>query len=443
MLLSLVLLAHVGAAADELPFGRRQGRHAVLQDVPLAAGATMWAAYKEKLLAAPRVRTWACESERLAVLDYSTAMPPAHSLPARPRSNVTGMGKLPIIAEFTRGTCDVLRAHGCERFEGGAADTPDGWILDMLEVALAGCNEEASEECFAMDVGSNLGLIALRMLQAGSHVVAAEPQSDLCCAAHHTAAFNDFGDRAIFLPSGIAVSTVDADAMIDVALSAYRYGKSTDGSAALSAESFMRKHGAPLTGMPLHKLETALGPRGIHYQFIKLDTDSVDCDLLRELVDRQRNGELTFGTVSLEVWAGKHCTENGSFGQLLFDVQSDGYDIYRTPATSYTVPAVNPYSYTRMYDTAPKLTRSAVKLPTTTLLRMRKLSLAEWTAAPKNWAKGDQLLVSKLELPVADILHSRVISENCTPNEENKGDCVCQQPFVGPTCDALPDEVSR
>jgi len=259
----LLLLAHVCAHEDVLDnsaikleaeyeaeaeavyaaFGRRQGQARVLMD---EAGG-VWAAYKKRLLAAPRVHGWQCNSPRLAgVLDFSRALPPTHRMPARPRSGVTGMGELPIVAEFEPNTCDLLRKHGCERVEGGAEDTPDGWLLDAIEVALAGCNAEGADECFAMDVGSNLGLISHRMLQAGARVVAAEPQGDLCCAAHHTAVFNKFDDRVVFLPSGVAVTTVPADATLEVWIGAYRYGEieRTDNFEALD---FMQQHKIPTT----------------------------------------------------------------------------------------------------------------------------------------------------------------------------------------------------
>ena len=130
----------------------------------------VWAAYKKRLLAAPRVHDWQCNSPRLAgVLDFSRALPPTHRMPARPRSGVTGMGELPIVAEFEPNTCELLRKHGCERVEGGAEDTPDGWLLDAIEVALAGCNAEGADKCFAMDVGSNLGLIWRFVLCSTSH----------------------------------------------------------------------------------------------------------------------------------------------------------------------------------------------------------------------------------------------------------------------------------
>ena len=61
---------------------------------------------------------------------------------------------------------------------------------------LSRCHDHS---CLAMDVGANLGLVTLRMLQAGARVIAIEPQLDLCCAASASAAFNGFTERSLFL----------------------------------------------------------------------------------------------------------------------------------------------------------------------------------------------------------------------------------------------------
>jgi hypothetical protein len=189
--------------------------------------------------------------------------------------------------------------------------------------------------------------------------------------------------------------------------------------------------------VPLHRLEETLGPKGIHYKFIKLDTDSVDCELLRELVDRQRKGELTFGSASLEVWSGEHC-EGDHFAQLLFDLQEDGYDVYRAPSIPGSVPANNTYDHVRLFDCAPELTYNAARLPSYTLLRMKKLGLDGWKSADREWTKMNQLFVSKLVLPPAGGAHGSSYGD-C---DDEGRDCKCV-PFegslreFGPTCDAF------
>ena len=65
------------------------------------------------------------------------------------------------------------------------------------------------------------------------------------------------------------------------------------------------------------------------YQFVKIDTDSIDCEILRLLLEMQRHGHLSFETVTLETWAGKLCGNNVLFSALLADLQGDGYSVYR------------------------------------------------------------------------------------------------------------------
>lgn len=331
-----------------------------------------------------------CKTPALArALNFTTVSPPLHFMPHRPRTRF--MRQAPVHMELRRGTCDLLLDAGCDRIEGGAIDSPDAWLLDVMEVILSDCNHSAVT-CNTLDIGSNLGLVSLRMLQSGARLTAVEPQTDLCCASSASAQQNNFGQRSRFLCAGVGVSgSVSEGDVLSVSPNNYRYGLHAHAKGKIS--QMYTRLSLPRS-VPLLKLSSIVGPRGTHYRFIKIDTDSVDCDLLRELLDRQRKGLLSFETVSLEVWTSAHC-KGAKFARLLSDLQQDGYDLYRTPASTDNAPMTNTYEFQATRDNFPELTQNDVRLQTTSLLRFKKFTAAQWLAVPAAWTKQYQLLVSK------------------------------------------------
>lgn len=100
--------------------------------------------------------------------------------------------ELPLIVSLRGGRGDCLIGKMCE-----VAKQPSKWNTDqhirdiiislLLEVALPwGPNTE--EPCIVHDVGANIGLIAHTMAKMGCHVIAVEPQVDLCVALRTTLA---------------------------------------------------------------------------------------------------------------------------------------------------------------------------------------------------------------------------------------------------------------
>lgn len=336
-----------------------------------------------------RAVNW-CKTPALArALNFTTVSPPLHFIPNRPRTRF--MHQAPAHMELRRGTCDLLLDSGCDRIESGARDSPDAFLLDVMEAILSDCNHSAVT-CNTIDIGSNLGLISLRILQSGALLTAVEPQTDLCCASRASAQQNNFGQRSRFLCAGVGVSgSVSEGDVLSVSPKNYRYGLHAHSKGKIS--QMYTRLSLPRS-VPLLKLSSIVGPRGTHYRFIKIDTDSVDCDLLRELLDRQRKGLLSFETVSLEVWTSAHC-KGAKFARLLSDLQQDGYDLYRTPASTDNAPMTNTYEFQATRDNFPELTQNDVRLQTTSLLRFKKFTAAQWLAVPAAWTGQYQLLVSK------------------------------------------------
>ena len=194
--------------------------------------------------------------------------------------------------------------------------------------------------CNTIDIGSNLGLISLRMLQSGARLTAVEPQTT--SVPHAPAQYNGFGQpRFICAGAGVSDSVSEGD-VLSVKSNAYRYGGGTR-----DLSQMYTRLGLPRS-VPLVKLNSILGARGT----LPLHQDRhgpVDCDLLRELLNRQRKGLLSFESVSLEVWTGSHC-EGLKFAQLLAELQQDGYDLCRTPASSPEDAVANTYEFKATQD---------------------------------------------------------------------------------------------
>jgi len=135
--------------------------------------------------------------------------------------------------------------------------------------------------------------------------------------------------------------------------------------------------------------------QAMHFDMVKLDTDSADCDLLRVMLDAQRAGRLKFETASLEVWAGEGCMGD-AFAELLFDLTLDGYILYRTPAAGSEESVVPDFSRVENLDKYQEITERQVHLPTNTMLELKKLeTLEEYKELDTTWRTANQLLISK------------------------------------------------
>ena len=295
-----------------------------------------------------------------------------------------------IFAETKWKACDLMGSpDDCERIANGAPESPDTWIEEWMDATIPNDNTEK----LGVDVGANMGLVSLRLLQKGiTRLVSVEPQPDLCCAAKRTAEYNRYGDNSLFMCGGLSPEDQLPNATLQLSGGLWRSGSKFD------SLGFWKQHGLPSV-VPLFSFaDVFLHQPPQHYTFIKLDTDSLDCLLLRRLVDEQRAGRLSFDTVTLETLFRPLCSDNELFSQLLADLQEDGYDIYRAPAErggdrqvweKWPVP-VDKYAH---------LNDAHVILPTTTLFKFKKFTLETWRKIFKGWRRQFQVTASKIPLP--------------------------------------------
>jgi len=302
--------------------------------------------------------------DKLPTLTYKH--PPTHFLP-----KVESLGRVPVITGI-QSDCDLLGAGGCTEIEGRETG-PDIWLVEFISISMKDCH---SRECLAIDIGSNLGLLTLRMRQQGVKVYSIEPQIDLCCAAKSTLKWNNLiGDSEQYCGAVSAVSVSEQTGFRETA-QGWRYGKNQD------MTGFYRSLNIPLIVPLINARDLII--QGKHYDMIKIDTDSIDCELLTVFLTLQKEGYFSFESAALETWTGA-CNDNILFSQLLFALQEDGYSLYRTPALGST-----PIKFTHM-----DLTEEVQTLVTTNLLKFKKMTLKQWTDAKKDWRRKYQLLVTK------------------------------------------------
>jgi FkbM family methyltransferase len=244
---------------------------------------------------------------------------PRHELCAR-----FPLKPIPIVLETQASLC-MLGSHLtgnkgtiCENSVRGMSSwTPDPHVRDIITTALFACSfRDQPDDCFAVDVGSNIGAHTLVMLQLGARVVSIEPQMDFCVASRLSAAALGYANRSVVVCGGLApFETTPASGMLDVGKDNWRYeGKLTDMPYQLSA-------------VPLVSLERLVrNQRKIN--FLKIDTDSIDCSVLQQAI-RMIDRGIIIKAIILESWDNS-CKADNLMGSQILKLARLGYTVYRT-----------------------------------------------------------------------------------------------------------------
>lgn len=59
-----------------------------------------------------------------------------------------------------------------------------------------------------------------------------------------------------------------------------------------------------------------------HYDFVKIDTDSIDCSIVNQLLHAMELNLVSFSAVSFEIWTGEEC-EDMNLGYIIFALQQN------------------------------------------------------------------------------------------------------------------------
>ena len=336
---------------------------------------------------------------------------------------------IPVIAEHSKGACDLFPGGeaACRQIA-KAQSTPDDWLLAFMAASFRHCTaRQHGSRCLAVDIGSNLGLVSIRLMQIGFAVLSVEPQADLCCASTASITYNQFQTRSrVFCGGASSLPVITAghhgrsdwageDAgrigqvgELPISRSAWRYGHTHALKQGIDLQQWYTNQSIPMR-VPLLSIGHLLGAtpgapqrfwreqqqsgsRAVHFDFIKLDTDSVDCNLLQSLLQLQHDGIMTFESASLEVFTCKAT----QLAKLLVEVHNSGYHIFRAPAGMKV-------------DKFPELTLRNITLSherAIVLWEMAPRSVDQWQevlsdtkrSMKRSWHAIYQLLVTKLTL---------------------------------------------
>lgn len=212
------------------------------------------------------------------------------------------------------GQCLVGKA--CDLAKVPSKWNPDTHVRDIIHSLMIDCALPWNKEpCVAHDVGANIGLITHSMAAMRVHVIAVEPQVDLCVALRTTLAIQGEHKRHVVLCGG--VSGGETGKRMSTSTSLYRYeGKVPPPVAALYPPT-----------VPLYNVEQLVGPFK-KLKFAKIDTDSHDCLILDQYLRLVEAGKLEVESLILETWDWS-CL-GGRIGTLLHKAQTLGYHVYRT-----------------------------------------------------------------------------------------------------------------
>lgn len=243
---------------------------------------------------------------------------PKHELCAR-----FPLKPIPIVIETNTGVC-MLGSHltkgtVCENaIRGKSSWTPDPHVRDVITTVLLKCGfRSESDTCFAVDVGSNVGAHTLVMLQLGARVVAIEPQMDFCIATRTAAAASGWENRSHVVCGGLAGHQTDSqDAMLPVDATNWRY------------EGKLSEMPYKLDAVPLVALDRLIRSHSA-VDFLKIDTDSIDCLVLQQAIDLMDSRGLKIRGMMLETWDGS-CKNSNLIGKQMLKLAKMGYSIYRT-----------------------------------------------------------------------------------------------------------------
>lgn len=336
-------------------------------------------------------------TKRLSMLDIAPS-----SLEAKVMSNIPIVSRKRFLpANFPMPAIELYvdTAQGCLIGEWSCAklipssDKPENlWPHDphnlgFVKSALMGCVFR-DEPCFAIDIGANFGFLTLSMLHLNTRVVSVEPQLDLCASLMASVQRGGLAHRSTIRCGAVASSSnlqQGTSWLPNFNFSeTYRY----DGKVA--APFSYSQYGLE-KGVPVVKLDELLPPAGTTIQMLKIDTDSIDCDILwQQLLPRLQRSEVDVRNI---------CFESSGCSDLstpLHEYQKLGFTVFRTLLwqvhfdSKGSFPEVLPHEKPQFADwfTTTQFAEEVFDLRFNRYLwRFRTMPLAEWkrAVAGKAW----------------------------------------------------------
>ena len=214
-----------------------------------------------------------------------------------------GRPPIPMVLETKPGACDLFSPGFCTRFaQNHYPNAPiDAPLLKMIIEATRGCGarQAYNRPCYAIDVGANIGFVTATLLQQGATVEAYEPQGDLATALRRTVALNGWESRAAVTHAAIVTTAENAGKTLQLGGGCLlcKHVKTnnweTDKEAPIKGKSGVIQgdvHPWRADNSHFHRVEMLTAPTVLlpwtrpHYQLVKVDTDSVDAEILERII---------------------------------------------------------------------------------------------------------------------------------------------------------------
>ena len=224
------------------------------------------------------------------------------------------------VMEAQPGTCDVFsRNFCCDLARGNSerhSEAIDAPIVSTILAFLHYCHDQKAQECEAIDIGANMGTMSKYMLSAGARVRAIEPQEDLSTLVWNTACRNGWEARMTTFNNAVTAVATEAGRTLTLGYPS-KIGGHADAWGFRPDGSHRAKDGAVRTAQKVY-IDEVIGAGSSDIDFVKIDTDSVDDQLMQRFIQLIEGGIVTVSTFTVEEPKAATCWTMQSLGYTLY-----------------------------------------------------------------------------------------------------------------------------
>ena len=224
------------------------------------------------------------------------------------------------VMEAHPGTCDVFSSTFCCDLAHGTSDNVgvDAAIVSSIAAFLHYCHEHApaGQECDAIDIGANMGTMSKYMLSTGARVRAIEPQKDLSTLVWNTACRNGWGGRMMTFNNAVTSVASEAGSTLTLGHSSKFGGKADEWG--FRPDGGHRSKNAPVLSAQKIYIDEVIAAGASNLAFVKIDTDSVDDQLMQRFIQLMQAGSVTVSTFTVEEPGAATCWTMHTLGYSLY-----------------------------------------------------------------------------------------------------------------------------
>jgi len=211
--------------------------------------------------------------------------------------------------------CELIGNLPCSAVAAGKLFLPEWFVLEAVGSFLVPC---LYRHCTVFDLGANLGFVTAYMASLGAHVTAIEPQPNLASALQRTVVNNCWQQRVHVHNAFISLSAKDKGKQRTENFNAVWNVASAHGGGTKASHNFTS---------PYFMLTKAL-ISAKHVDFIKLDIDSIEAQVVNKLYHLVNTHRFNFTTLIFEVNVGAK-DAIWLLAEAFLGFQRLGYNIYK------------------------------------------------------------------------------------------------------------------